>query len=214
MQSCLLPQCCRLVKPLAARRLPKEACFAKLQQRWITSAFKVQHSARRCCQARSARRNEGSHTKNSTRPAKFHRYTHSSTRATYTSHRANALREDSEGQWDAQQAKATDFISADSLQKSSSTYASPDSSAYQSVTPSFQAKQKQGDLDPSFWAHKPYWCQPWSILLTGTLFVLGARQLFHGNNIVTALAAVPILVWWYLFLVLVPANYRSFVKEE
>lgn len=114
---------------------------------------------------------------------------------------------------DFPEAKATDFIEPDSLTQSSRVYASPQSSAYQNVASNMQQKQKQGELDSSFWAHKPYWCQPWSILLTGTLFVAGARQLFH-NNIVTGLAAIPILIWWYLFLVLVPANYRSFVEEE
>lgn len=114
---------------------------------------------------------------------------------------------------DFPEAKATDFIEPDSLTQSSSVYASPQSSAYQNIASTMQQKQKNGELDSSFWAHKPYWCQPWSILLTGTLFVAGARQLFH-NNVVTGLAAIPILIWWYLFLVLVPANYRSFVEEE
>ena len=25
----------------------------------------------------------------------------------------------------------------------------------------------EGASDPSFWALKPWWCQPWSIVLTG-----------------------------------------------
>lgn len=146
------------------------------------------------------------------RHAKCHRNKRSNCAARDSNQSANS-REPLDRQSSSQEAKATDFIDTDSLQTSSSVYASAQSEAYQNVTPSLQQQQKQGNLDPNFWAQKPYWCQPWSILLTGTLFVAGAKQLFH-NPVITGLAAIPILVWWYLFLILVPANYRSFVEEE
>lgn len=75
---------------------------------------------------------------------------------------------------------------------------------------------KQPGLPASadFWAYKPVWCQPWSILASGTVFVAGARWIFGGSNIATGVAAVPILVWWYLFLVLVPADFRKYAEKK
>jgi hypothetical protein len=59
-----------------------------------------------------------------------------------------------------------------------------------------------------FWQHKPWWCQPWSILLTGALGIA-----FDGLLVIRFSAplwlALPILVailaWWFLFLLLVPS---------
>ena len=42
---------------------------------------------------------------------------------------------------------------------------------------------------PDLWSHKPWWCQPWSIVATGVTLVGGS--------------------WWWLFLVLVPAAYAA-----
>ncbi|MCP9774395.1 DUF6737 family protein [Cyanobium sp. WAJ14-Wanaka] len=60
----------------------------------------------------------------------------------------------------------------------------------------------------SMWAEKPWWCQPWTIVLTG-LGVGSASWLFWQRWWVTAPVAAAILVWWWLFLVLVPATYRQ-----
>lgn len=68
--------------------------------------------------------------------------------------------------------------------------------------------------DGGFWAAKPAWCQPWSILLTGTTVVAGAYQLSGHSPIVTAVAAAPIGAWWYLFLVLVPQSYGALKAQE
>jgi hypothetical protein len=60
----------------------------------------------------------------------------------------------------------------------------------------------------SIWQLKPWWCQPWSILLTGVVVILGswaALQLWWF----TAAAAVVIGAWWALFLVLVPAAWKQ-----
>lgn len=108
--------------------------------------------------------------------------------------------------------KAADFLIDGAGPDSDRIETIPQQSVQQKLAKT-QSPQKH-EIDPDFWAHKPYWCQPWSIVLTGTIFVTGARQLFHGSNIVTAVAAVPILVWWWLFLVLVPANFKSYLNEE
>lgn len=59
----------------------------------------------------------------------------------------------------------------------------------------------------TIWQHKPWWCQPWSIVLTGVVVVGGSWLILHRWWISAVVAAV-VLVWWWLFLVLVPAAYR------
>jgi hypothetical protein len=67
--------------------------------------------------------------------------------------------------------------------------------------------------EADFWRAKPAWCQPWSILSTGVA-VVGGVYAASGHSIVwTVLASVPILSWWALFLVLVPAAYRQEAEE-
>lgn len=68
--------------------------------------------------------------------------------------------------------------------------------------------------NPDFWAYKPVWCQPWSIISTGIAFVAGARWVTGGSTIATVVAAVPILVWWYVFLILVPGDFREYADND
>jgi hypothetical protein len=60
----------------------------------------------------------------------------------------------------------------------------------------------------NLWSHKPWWCQPWSILLTGAGAVGGSWWWLRSWWISTPLA-VAVLLWWWLFLVAVPAAYRA-----
>ncbi|MFM7640958.1 MAG: DUF6737 family protein [Cyanobium sp.] len=59
----------------------------------------------------------------------------------------------------------------------------------------------------TFWQHKPWWCQPWSILSTGAAGMgaafLAYRHL-HAPLWLVAPFLMAILFWWYVFLVLVP----------
>ena len=60
----------------------------------------------------------------------------------------------------------------------------------------------------SIWSQKPWWCQPWSILLTGV--IAGAGSWFVLRLAwVTTLVAMGVLLWWLVFLVVVPAAYRQ-----
>ncbi len=61
---------------------------------------------------------------------------------------------------------------------------------------------------PSLWALKPWWCQPWSILLTGLVAVAGSWWWLRIWWLSLPLA-VGVLLWWWLFLVVVPAAYRD-----
>ena len=62
--------------------------------------------------------------------------------------------------------------------------------------------------DLSIWSHKPWWCQPWSILLTG-MAVVTISWLLFGRWWLSLVVAIGVLLWWGLFLVLVPAAWRQ-----
>ena len=68
------------------------------------------------------------------------------------------------------------------------------------------------EMNPDVWASKPAWCQPWTILLTGSLLV-GLAWLASRSPIWTSLAAVPVLAWWTLFLVVMPKQYRQYAEQ-
>ncbi|MFZ9147893.1 DUF6737 family protein [Vulcanococcus sp.] len=69
------------------------------------------------------------------------------------------------------------------------------------------------ELKPSFWSLKPWWCQPWSILLTGFGVVAGSWWWLRIWWI-TAPLGLAVLLWWMLFLVLVPSAYRADVATD
>ncbi|MBD2020164.1 hypothetical protein H6F43_08180 [Leptolyngbya sp. FACHB-36] len=53
------------------------------------------------------------------------------------------------------------------------------------------------------WQLKPWWCQPWSIVLTGTGLILGSWLLIH-TVWVTLLVAIPVLIWMNYFVLVYP----------
>ncbi len=62
----------------------------------------------------------------------------------------------------------------------------------------------ESDLNPqSLWASKPWWCQPWTIILTGVIIIASSWLLFHTVWL-TILTAIPISIWWIYFLIVVP----------
>jgi hypothetical protein len=60
---------------------------------------------------------------------------------------------------------------------------------------------EQQPLSP--WKFKPWWCQPWSILLTGVTLIGGSWILFKIVWL-TVLVALPVLVWMIFFLLVWP----------
>jgi len=60
----------------------------------------------------------------------------------------------------------------------------------------------------SIWKSKPWWCQPWSILLTGLTVIVLSWWLLRSLWI-TGLVALAVLAWWLLFLVFVPSIDRQ-----
>lgn len=55
----------------------------------------------------------------------------------------------------------------------------------------------------SVWGEKPWWCQPWSILLTGVALISGSWFLLKIVWI-TVFVAVPVLAWMGFFVLLYP----------
>jgi hypothetical protein len=57
--------------------------------------------------------------------------------------------------------------------------------------------------NPNVWNYKPWWCQPWSILLTGILLI-GASWFTLGIIWLTMIISGLIFLWWFYFLILWP----------
>lgn len=55
----------------------------------------------------------------------------------------------------------------------------------------------------NIWSYKPWWCQPWSILLTGVTLIAGSWLLFKTIWL-TIVVAIPILSWMIFFLLIYP----------
>ena len=69
------------------------------------------------------------------------------------------------------------------------------------------------NLKKSFWNSKPYWCQPWSIIMFGILVLIFSWKLF-SNIIFTLFIGIFVFVWWILFLILVPNSYQLINDKE
>ena len=63
------------------------------------------------------------------------------------------------------------------------------------------------------WQYKPWWCQPWSIILTGIAIITGSWFILH-NAIVTALASIAITVWWVYFLIIYPRMMAEMIDQN
>jgi hypothetical protein len=75
-----------------------------------------------------------------------------------------------------------------------------------------------GDTTPvvgavAVWQHKPWWCQPWSILLTGVLLIAGS-WIWLGIWWLTVILVGGVLLWWWLFLVLMPRQLAGLSEPE
>ena len=63
------------------------------------------------------------------------------------------------------------------------------------------------------WHYKPWWCQPWSIVLTGTVLIVGIWLL---TKIIwlTLLVSLAILFWWTYFLLIWPHLIKSSILKN
>ncbi|QLE54744.1 DUF6737 family protein [Nostoc sp. TCL26-01] len=60
---------------------------------------------------------------------------------------------------------------------------------------------EQKPLNP--WDYKPWWCQPWSILLTG-FTLIGGSWLLLKIIWLTVVIAIPVFIWMGFFLLIWP----------
>ncbi|NJL38990.1 MAG: hypothetical protein HC840_17175 [Leptolyngbyaceae cyanobacterium RM2_2_4] len=61
-------------------------------------------------------------------------------------------------------------------------------------------------LDPkslNVWDYKPWWCQPWSIVLTAVTLIGGSWLLLRLWWL-TVLVAIPVLTWMVFFVLIYP----------
>jgi hypothetical protein len=57
--------------------------------------------------------------------------------------------------------------------------------------------------EKTVWDYKPWWCQPWSILLTGITIIFGSWLVFKIIWL-TVLISIPILSWMGFFILVYP----------
>ena len=65
----------------------------------------------------------------------------------------------------------------------------------------------------NIWDYKPWWCQPWSIILTGMAIVVGSWLILHTLWI-TVGSAVLITVWWVYFLIIYPQLFARYLASQ
>ncbi len=65
----------------------------------------------------------------------------------------------------------------------------------------------------NIWDYKPWWCQPWSILLTGIILSVGSWFTLHIIWI-TAIVAFLIIIWWIYFLLMYPRMFKAYVENQ
>ncbi len=65
----------------------------------------------------------------------------------------------------------------------------------------------------SVWNSKPWWCQPWSIILTGVCIIGGSWLLFQTVWISVGIS-IPIAAWWVYFLVLYPQMMKEYLTSQ
>ena len=65
----------------------------------------------------------------------------------------------------------------------------------------------------NIWNYKPWWCQPWSIVLTGIAISSGSWLILHTLWITIAVA-VAIAAWWSYFLVIYPKAFARYMTSQ
>ncbi len=66
---------------------------------------------------------------------------------------------------------------------------------------------------PSIWNYKPWWCQPWSIILTGILLISGSWVLLN-NLWITIFVAIPVLTWMIYFVLIFPKLAIASIEKD
>ncbi|MEA5569537.1 DUF6737 family protein [Calothrix sp. UHCC 0171] len=59
------------------------------------------------------------------------------------------------------------------------------------------------EISLNVWNYKPWWCQPWSILLT-TVAIISTSWLIFKIIWLTIIVAIPVLTWMIFFIFIYP----------
>ena len=65
----------------------------------------------------------------------------------------------------------------------------------------------------NIWDYKPWWCQPWSIILTGITAISGSWLILHTLWISIGVTVV-MAVWWSYFLVIYPKVFAQYIASQ
>jgi hypothetical protein len=72
---------------------------------------------------------------------------------------------------------------------------------------------KDTENNLNIWSYKPWWCQPWSIILTGILLIVGSWLLLKTLWITLPIATL-IFLWWWYFLILYPELVKKVLTTD
>lgn len=64
----------------------------------------------------------------------------------------------------------------------------------------------------NIWDYKPWWCQPWSILLTGIVIISGSWFLLKILWLTLGLSII-VIAWWVYFLILYPQLVKQYLAN-
>jgi hypothetical protein len=65
----------------------------------------------------------------------------------------------------------------------------------------------------SLWESKPWWCQPWTIILTGVMAITGSWWLWRSLWLTLPVTGL-IIIWWAYFLIVVPQAIAKMAQNE
>jgi hypothetical protein len=74
-------------------------------------------------------------------------------------------------------------------------------------------KTMKNSEDYNVWSEKPPWCQPWTILLSGSVIIVASWLPFHKWWLSLPVASV-ISLWWWYFLLAYPRLIRQAIAME
>ena len=74
-------------------------------------------------------------------------------------------------------------------------------------------KLESNQISTNIWDHKPGWCQPWSIILTGLIIITGSWFVLHLIWLTVAIA-LAIVAWWIYFLILYPQAFAEYITSQ
>lgn len=63
----------------------------------------------------------------------------------------------------------------------------------------------------NIWDYKPWWCQPWSIIMTGVAIIVSSWLILHTLWITIGISIL-IVAWWLYFLILYPQAFKNSEK--